>query len=127
MGLSINPNRLAERYVAAWNEPDPTVRRKLIDELWAEDGSYYNRLFVVRGRDMIDMIVGVAQQEYAAKGFSFRTRNDAHGHHNGIRFGWVMVVTETGEVDTFGEEFLVLDDAGQISLDYQFAIKPPPV
>jgi hypothetical protein len=30
--------RLVDRYVALWNEPDPDARRKMIRELWAPDG-----------------------------------------------------------------------------------------
>jgi hypothetical protein len=122
-----NLNRLAERYVASWNERDPGIRRKLIDELWAEDGSYCNRLFVVSGRDMIDAVVSTAHNEYSAKGFAFKSQNNAHGNHNGVKFGWVMVTATTGEVDTFGEEFLILNDEGQIVLDYQFGIRPPSI
>ena len=35
---------IVERYIAAWNEPDASRRRKLVDELWAEDGSYTDPL-----------------------------------------------------------------------------------
>ena len=31
---------LASRYVALWNEPDPGLRRKTIEELWAADGAH---------------------------------------------------------------------------------------
>ena len=33
-----NPNELADRYVTLWNEPDAEQRRRLIEELWTEDG-----------------------------------------------------------------------------------------
>lgn len=118
-------NRLAERYIASWNEPDPELRHKLIEELWAEDAAYHNRFFVAAGREMIEYAVANAHSEYFSKGFSFKSCNDAHGHHNGVRFGWVMVSTETGDVDTFGEDFLILDEDGRIRIDYQFGMKQP--
>ena len=31
--------QLADRYLALWNEPDPERRRRVIAELWTEDGS----------------------------------------------------------------------------------------
>ncbi len=31
--------QLADRYLALWNEPDPERRRRMIAELWTEDGS----------------------------------------------------------------------------------------
>jgi hypothetical protein len=118
-------NQLAERYVASWNENDPVIRRKLIDELWAEDGTYFNRFFVASGRDMIEAVAANAHEEYFAKGFCFKSQNDAYGHHSGMKFGWVMVSSATGEVDTFGQEFLVLNEDGQILMDYMFGMKPP--
>ncbi|WP_018635191.1 nuclear transport factor 2 family protein [Parafrankia elaeagni] len=118
-------NNFVDRYMASWNEEDPAARRKIIDEIWAEDGTYYNRLFVVSGRDMIENAVTAAHNEYFAKGFSFRSQNDAYGHHGGCLFGWVMVSTATGAVDTFGRDFIVTNADGQITIDYQFGMKPP--
>ena len=37
---------IVERYLAAWNETDASRRRKLVDELWAEDGSYTDPLAI---------------------------------------------------------------------------------
>jgi len=122
-----NFNQIAERYVASWNEEDPDVRHKLVEELWAENGTYYNRLFVVTGREMVETAVSRAHEEYFSKGFSFRSQNDAYGHHQGLKFGWVMVSTATGEVDTYGQEFILLDEEGKISVDYMFGMKPPSV
>lgn len=118
-------NQIAERYVASWNETDPVVRRKLIDELWSQDGTYYNRFFIASGRDMIEQSVTGAHNEYFNKGFFFKSQNNAYGHHKGVKFGWVMISRDTGEVDTFGEEFVILDDEDQIVMDYMFGVKPP--
>ncbi|WP_019030806.1 hypothetical protein [Salinispora arenicola] len=120
-------NALVDRYIATWNEPEPDVRRKMIDELWAEDGTYYNRLFVCQGRDMVEAAISTAYREHTAKGFTFKSRNDAYGHHGGVKFGWVLAARSTGEVDTFGEEFLILDGSGRIVADYQFGLRPPTI
>src|ERR671910_185751 len=32
--------QLADRYLALWNEPDPERRRRMVAELWTEDGSH---------------------------------------------------------------------------------------
>lgn len=125
--MNVNYNKLADRYIAVWNEPDPQIRRKLIDELWAEDGAYHNRLFTVWGRDMIENIVAAAHAEYSARGFTFKSQNGSYGHHNGVRVGWVLVAAGTGEVDTLCEDFLLLNDEGQIVADYQFGLRTPSV
>jgi hypothetical protein len=127
MGINGNVNQLVDRWVASWNEKDPGLRRKLIDDIWAEDGAYYNRLFVCHGRDMVEAAVSTAHEEYFGKGFSFKSQNDAYANHNGVKFGWVLVTTATGEVDTFGQEFLVLNEQGQIAVDYQFGLRTPSV
>ena len=44
-----------------------------------------------------------------------------------MKFGWVMISAETGEVDTFGQDFLLLNDEGRIAIDYQFQMKRPSV
>lgn len=125
--MTIDYNKLADRYIAVWNQPDPQIRRKLIDEIWAEDGAYHNRLFSVWGRDMISNIISAAQAEYSARGFTFKSQNSCYGHHNGVRIGWVLIAAGTGEVDTLCEDFLLLNDEGQIIVDYQFGLKTPQV
>ena len=53
---------IVERYLAAWNEKDASRRRKLVDELWAEDGSYTDPLADANGRAEIDgLLVDVAR------------------------------------------------------------------
>lgn len=125
--MSFNYNNLADRYIASWNEPDPQIRRKLIDEVWAEDGAYHNRMFIAQGRDMIENIVSAAYAQYSPKGFVFKSQNSSYGHHNGVRIGWVLVAAATGDVDTFCEDFLLLNDEGQIIIDYQFGLRMPSV
>ncbi|WP_018348362.1 hypothetical protein [Longispora albida] len=122
----MNYNQIAARYIEAWNTADPAERRKIIDEIWAEDGSYRNRLFVADGRDMLDAVAGTAQSEYAEKGLSYRTCGDAYGHHNGFKFTWVLADAQ-GVVDTYGEEFVILDEAGRIKTCYQFGLRPPAI
>lgn len=126
MTATISLPQVVDRWVAMWNEDDPVARRKIIDDLWTEDGSYVNRLFVCSGPDMVEAAVTTAHDEYFAKGLSFRSCNDSYGHHGGVKFGWVLV-TASGEVDTFGHEFLILDDRGRISVDYQFGLRLPPL
>jgi hypothetical protein len=36
----VDPQDLADRYVAQWTEPDPDERRKAIERLWTEDGAH---------------------------------------------------------------------------------------
>ncbi|MFL6139500.1 MAG: nuclear transport factor 2 family protein [Frankiaceae bacterium] len=127
MAANDNYNQLVDRYIACWNERDPEIRSKLVEEVWADDCTYYNRLFVAQGRELMDFVIGRAHEEYYAKGFSFRSQSNAYGHHGGMQFNWVMISTATGEVDTWGYDFVMLNDEGKIRLDYQFNFKRPSV
>ena len=79
---------IAERYIACWNEADPQRRRKLIDEVWAEDASYIDPLGEAYGRDEIDALVGAAQAQFPGLAFSLDGPVDAH--HRQARFRWAL-------------------------------------
>jgi len=113
--------------MACWNEKDADLRHKLVEQVWSEDCQYFNRFFVCTGRDQMEYAIGRAHEEYYSKGFTFKSQNDAHGHHGGMKFGWVMISAGTGEVDTFGQDFLLLNDEDKIVVDYQFQLKRPSV
>jgi len=36
----VNPQDLADGYIALWTQPDAELRRKAIRDLWAEDGTH---------------------------------------------------------------------------------------
>jgi hypothetical protein len=61
---------LAEQYIAAWNETDPSARRALINEIWSEDGRYIDPLAQVAGREQVDAVIAAAQAQFA--GLTFR-------------------------------------------------------
>jgi hypothetical protein len=121
----IRRNELVDRYVAMWNERDSDVRRKLIEELFAEDAVYvmFSR-DPMHGHDDIAEQIDFAHKLYFDRGFVFKSSNNADGHHNLVKFDWVLVSSETAELESLGFDFFVLDDDGRISQDYQFLSKP---
>ncbi len=76
--------QLAERYIATWNETDPTKRRKLVDEVWAPDGRYVDPLSMAEGRDAIDATIAVVQGQFPDLKFSLAGPVDTH--HDQARF-----------------------------------------
>ncbi|MEV4616645.1 nuclear transport factor 2 family protein [Kitasatospora sp. NPDC049258] len=120
-----NPNEFADRYVALWNESDPAARRKAVEELWAPEGSYFNFLAESKGHQEIAAQIGYAHDAYAVGGFAFRSSANAVGHHGTLRFNWVMVAADTGALEAVGFDFVVLDDQGRITADYQYIDTPP--
>jgi hypothetical protein len=129
---------LADRYVALWNEPDPERRRRIIAELWTEDGTHtlqppqeirevaarpgigLTARLEARGHDQLAARATSAYEEFIAPGeFSFRRRDDVGRLDDMVKFRWEMV-TKGGEVAGVGLELLVLAADGRIRRDYQF-------
>jgi hypothetical protein len=131
-----DPQNLADRYTAVWNEPDPETRRRTVRELWTEDGVHLlqppqevvaaaARLaiepsFEARGHAALEARVGRAYDEFVASGqFVFRSRDDATRLGDVVKWHWEAIDAD-GRIGGVGLEFVVLDDDGRIRLDYQF-------
>jgi len=134
---NIDPQELAGRYVAVWNEPDAEPRRKAIHDLWTEDGAHilqppqeirtlaaglgFTSTLEARGHDALEVRVTRAYEEFVAPGkFAFKLRDNADRLGNVVKFNWEMVPSSGGEVAGVGLEILVLDEHGRIVTDYQF-------
>jgi hypothetical protein len=135
---NLDAQHLAERYVAAWTEPDRAVRRTAIEQLWAEDGSHVlhppaeireaaaalgftDTTLVVRGYDEIEARVTRAYDEFVAPGeYTFRATGQAVRLHDIVKFRWEMVPVDDGEAVGGGVDVFVLDANGRVRTDYQF-------
>jgi hypothetical protein len=135
---NVDPQDLADRYVAVWQEPDAERRRKSIHELWAEDGAHILQpplemisaaaglgftlgALEAHGHDALEARVSHGYEQFVAPGeFLFRRRGDAVRLHNLVKFYWEMVPTGGDEVAGAGLEILVLGEDGRITADYQF-------
>jgi hypothetical protein len=136
----MNPDELADRYVALWNEADADTRSRMIEELWTEDGAHIlqppEEIREIAGRPGIGLTArlearGHAELEARAKSayeefigggeFSFRRRDDVERLADVVKFHWEMV-SRDGDVAGVGLEFLVLAPDGRISRDYQFIV-----
>jgi hypothetical protein len=133
-----DPRKLADRYVALWNEPDPDQRRRAISELWTEDGAHIlqapqeireiasragiglTAVLEARGHVALEARATSAYDEFVAQGgFSFRRRDNVERVGDVVKFNWEMVSPD-GEVAGVGLEFIVLTPDGRIRRDYQF-------
>lgn len=79
---------LAQRYIDAWNETDPTARRKAVDELYTDDASYSDPMVVAQGPAAIAATIGAVQEQFP--GFRFRLAGPVDGHHDQARFTWLL-------------------------------------
>ena len=107
---------LAEKYIALWNEPDPDRRRRMIAELWTEDGRHILQppqeireiaarpglaiaaILEARGHEEIEARATSAYEHWVgSEGLSFRDRDDADRLGDVVRFHWEAVAKD-GEV-----------------------------
>src|SRR5260370_12101506 len=111
---NIDPQELAGRYVAVWNEPDAEPRRKAIHDLWTEDGAHilqppqeirtlaaglgFTSTLEARGHDALEVRVTRAYEEFVAPGkFAFKLRDNADRLGNVVKFNWDMVPSSGGD------------------------------
>jgi SnoaL-like domain len=113
--------KLAEQYIATWNETDPAARRALIDETWAKDGQYIDPLAEVAGRDQIDAVIAAAQAQFA--GMTFRLAGPVDAHHDQARFTWELGPDGTALV--VGFDVAKRDADGRLALVLGFLDKVP--
>jgi ketosteroid isomerase-like protein len=100
------------RYLAAWNESDPDIRRAEIETVWADDGRYVDPLAAVAGHDEISALIAMVQQQLPDH--VFRLLDGVDAHHNVARFGWELVPAAGGESIAEGFDVAVTNDDGRI-------------
>ena len=107
---------VAQGYGKAWNERDPEARRALLDEVWAEDGTYVDVMHEapVRGRDAFDAeIGGFIDADFGAY-FEPRPTVDGDSHNGFLRMPWTFC-DDAGNVVWVGEDIADLDADGRIA------------
>jgi hypothetical protein len=141
--LEISPRsgaELAEKYMALWNEPDADRRRRMIAELWTEDGRHILQppqeiraiaaqpgiammaILEARGYEEIEARAASAYEHWVgSEGLSFRGRDDVDRLGDVVKFHWEAVAKD-GEVFAAGLNFLVLAADGRIERDYTFVV-----
>ena len=117
-----NFTALAERYVAAWNETDPTARRRAVEELFTEDACYTDPLTSARGRDQLEATIAGVHAQFP--GFMFRLAGPVDGHHEQARFTWELGPVD-GEAPIVGFDVALIDTRGRLHTVLGFLDKVP--
>jgi hypothetical protein len=111
-----------ERYIACWNQTDPGLRRKLIDEVWAQDASYTDPLGEATGREAIDATIAAVQEQFP--GFSFTLLGQVDSHHHQARFTWGLG-PDGAEPLVVGFDVALAGDDGRLATVLGFLDKVP--
>ena len=100
-----------EKYVASWAEKDEEARRALLEEAWADGGTYQDPTASVTGREALVQHIGGFHQ--AMPGARIEMASNASQHNNRIYFAW-RLVTDDGATAVEGVDFGTLDADGRI-------------
>jgi hypothetical protein len=121
MSYSIS-NLLIRNLRDVFGENDPTRRRAAIDEIWAEDGVFYDpNSGAYRGRDEIDRVAGEIRATHPD--FQYQPIAEPEELGNGGRVKWVS--GRAGEAPAYaGTDFIIAED-GRIAAVYLFFDKLP--
>ena len=141
--VEISPRSAAElaaKYLALWNEPDGNRRRRMIAELWTEDGRHIlqppQEIREIAARPGLGLTANLEARGYAeiearatsayehwvgSEGLSFRGRDDAERLGDVTKFHWEAVAND-GELIAVGLNVLVLAADGRIERDYTFVV-----
>lgn len=116
-----DPQTLADRYVAVWNETDAARRRAAIAALWVPDGQHFVAEREVRGYEELETrIRGSHEKNVRDDGNRFRAMPGARRLRNVVTFHWEMLPANADKVLVRGLQFLIVDEQGRILIDYQF-------
>jgi hypothetical protein len=118
----LDAQTLADRYVAAWNEPDATKRLNAVGALWRPDslrrcGAHGAHGLGALGR----LILGSTERNGGQDSIWFRAAPTARRRGDVVTFRWEMLLADSGAVLASGLEFLIVDDEGRILVDHPFA------
>jgi hypothetical protein len=118
-----DPQKLADRYAAVWNEPDATARRRAIAALWAPDGVHYVQDREYRGHEALEKrVLDAYDKNVRLAGNRFRAVRNAQVLRDVVKFNWEMLPADGEQVLAVGLEVVVLDDDQRIVRDYQFIV-----
>lgn len=81
---------LADRYLAAWSEPNADARLALVVQACTEDATYLDPLVSGEGHQGISDMIGAVHAQFP--GIRFRRTGNLQEHHGRVRFTWEVAM-----------------------------------
>lgn len=116
-----NYDELIDKYFASLNENDDESRRKLVEEVWAENGKFVSPFGIAVGHDAIDAKARTALEQLA--GGEVRRASDIETLHDCLRLKF-EVVNQAGEAFIGGVDFGVVTNGKLQSMTGFFDFAP---
>ena len=99
--------KLAEDYIALWNETEQARRLELLAATWTCDATYTDPLVRASGHSQMDGVIGAVQARFPAFRFALAARSaDSFGDH--VRFSWALG-PHGGDAVIKGTDFVMRD------------------
>lgn len=98
-------------YAAAWGEPDRTARERLLERVFAADGTYTDPTVDLAGRAALVTHIGQFQER--SPGARIEPISVVDAHHGQLRFAWRLVMPN-GTVVVEGLDYGELTSEGKI-------------
>lgn len=113
--------KVADRYIAVWNEPHAESQRYAVAGLWTEVGTHTDPLATVEGRQAIERVIAGVRKQFP--GHVFRRIGDAH--HNLVRFSWGLVPEGSDESVVEGCDVASSPAIGEFVASMAFSTRSP--
>lgn len=115
-----------ENYSAAWVQTDEGKRMKLLEDCWAEHGTYTNQTYHLEGREAMAQYIGNVIDGNIGTGTKVSKTTGIHIHHTSFRYGWDLR-DKDGNVVLQGTDYGEFDDDGKITKIVAFFGEIPPL
>ena len=100
-------SKIAENYIAAWNESDAERRMTLLARDWTDGASYVDPIMSGKGRAEISALIGGVQQRFP--GFRFTLIGEPDGYDGHARFCWGLGPADAGDAPIKGSDVVTLE------------------
>lgn len=107
-----DPMKLAQEYLALWNDADATSRDRRLSSGWAADARYADPLMTGDGHEGIAAMITNARVQFPGHVFTLRGTPDAHGRF--VRFSWTLASEQQAPI-AGGTDIVRLAENGRIA------------
>ena len=132
--MSVDQRSLDEvvlAYIEAWSTLDAASRRELLDMSLADDGSYTDPAYEVRGKEELADLIGrsLSGEAYDGAGAGARTpiSSGVAQHHGMFRFNWALIEPQERQILLEGMDFVELAADGRLQRITGFFGAFPPI